>query len=449
VERVLREQLALRGHHVEQDCRFVELTDEVDGVVAHVVREDQPEVIRARWIVGCDGGRSTMRTQAGLRLDVTTEPGKWIIGEFDMDWNVSKDVIYWNRHKLGSAVAYWDPETHKWHAWITTTDEALAPTIENFAERWATYTGRRVGITGASWIHDLRVNYGMAERFVVGRAILAGDAAHIHSSAGGQGLNTGVQDALNLGWKLALVVAGKAAPSLLGTYESERMAEARKVLALSNRMHKVMYPATAPQRFLSLKLLKAMRKAKGAERAAQRMSMLSINCRDSSLSRQATAFGNATSEAGCFVPDAVCRVGGVATQLFDILRGPSAELLLVAGDDPTPATMAALHRLARSTAHLAPDVRTHLVFASDADAERAAGPSASTIVDGAREVRRVLGLSGPEVLFVRPDGYIGHRSDVFDEPALFDYLGLIYGPTVLEETTPIASTDARTRVMGR
>jgi len=435
VEKVLTESLAERGYKIERSVRLIDFTMDSSGVDAKVELNGDERQIQAGWIVGCDGGRSRVRSCLGLRMRGDTEPGKWFIGEFDLDWNMSRDVIFLNRHKKGSAIAFFDPLTERWHTWVTLPDENLPLTLENLNAVWREYTGLDTEISNPLWMHELRVNFGTVDRYLDQRALLAGDAAHVHSSAGGQGLNTGVQDALNLGWKLALTIDGQAAPELLDTYNEERLAEAHNVLARSKRMHKIMYPRDLRSRLISRAVATAMRRPALAERlAARQMSMLHIHCQNSSLSRHDSNQAREGTRAGTFVPDVSCRQDGRPSSLFTALRGPTAELLLCAADSPSPATVNRLARIAERLAAMGDVVRVHLVFQSDADVHNSSYvPGAtSVIIDGGRNLRRVLGVARPEIIYVRPDGYLGYRSTNLDEGALDRYLRHIYAGSVLE-----------------
>ncbi|NUR87050.1 MAG: hypothetical protein HOY71_23460 [Nonomuraea sp.] len=215
-EAILRERLAELGHHVELGTEVTGFVQDEDGVT---VTLNGSESVRCAYLVGADGGRSTVRKQLGVGF----------VGEtFEEERMLLADV----------KVAGLDREY--WHSWGDMAKQvlrgALCPlpgtdlfqlttpfrSLEEFTD---------VAIDEVVWQSEYRVNIRMAERFRVGRVFLAGDAAHVHSPAGGQGLNTGVQDAYNLGWKLA-----SGSEQLIGTYEFERMGVAEHVLGLSTRL---------------------------------------------------------------------------------------------------------------------------------------------------------------------------------------------------------------------
>jgi hypothetical protein len=191
----------------------------------------------------------------------------------------------------------------------------------------------------------------MPERFMAGRALLAGDAAHVHSGAGGQGMNTGIQDALNLGWKLGLTVSGAAAPTLLASYEAERLANARNLLRTSETYHHIEIPQGVLGRWIGGAVFKGIQSIKPLGRIAlARVGMLDLNYARGPLSRQDSAAATSRTGAGWHVLDVSCRIDGRATRLLEILRGTKAHLLLFAGMALSPETLRALSSLAESVA---------------------------------------------------------------------------------------------------
>ncbi|MGV9303879.1 FAD-dependent monooxygenase [Nonomuraea sp. NPDC003727] len=222
-ERILRERLARLGHEVELGVEVTAFEQDAEGVTATLA---DGERIRCAYLVGADGGRSTVRKALGVGF----------VGE-----------TFESERMLLADVKVPDVDREHWHLWgdmaSRKLDVSLCPLPgTDLFQLTAPYTGEddvtrildeHAGVkpTEVVWRSEYRVNIRMAERFRVGRVFLAGDAAHVHSPAGGQGLNTGVQDAYNLGWKLAV-----GSEPLLDSYEQERMPVAEHVLGLSTRL---------------------------------------------------------------------------------------------------------------------------------------------------------------------------------------------------------------------
>ena len=440
VERVLQDALEKRGHNVERSTRLVTFEMDNDGVTAHVDRGTVGrDVIRARWIVGCDGGHSAVRKTLGLKMRGAAIPHKFLLGEFDVKWRRSGDATYEWWHKDGMAAAIYIDFTQKWHVIVEYNEGRNGPpTVERMCALFRERTDdHRVELSNPAWITEATFYQGAPDHFIVGRAILAGDAAHVHTAAGGQGMNTGMQDALNLGWKLALTASGAASPTLLQTYESERLPKARDVLRISRRYHHIQIPHAWLARFFSGVFLKAVEAIRPLGNAVyKKIGMLDINYDDSSLSRQQSRQATHHTGAGWHVLDVPCRLGSRAAGVFEILRGPQATLLLFAGVTPTNETLSAMRTVGEAVAPLGPHLRVHYIFASEADAEAAGMSGASVIIDGGQNMQAAFGMRQPEMVYIRPDGYIGLRTKDPDVDELWRYLNLIYAVNISSAACP-------------
>ncbi|MBV1852646.1 FAD-dependent oxidoreductase [Catellatospora tritici] len=363
-EQILRDRLAELGGKVETGVELAEFTQDEDAVTA-VLRDAAGAVatVRARYLVGADGGRSTIRKALGIGfVGETREEERMIIGDVRVE-GLARDAwqVWINpwRRQLKVAVC---PLPHTDTFQLTAP---LAPGVEPdlslaaFQRLFAADTGLRdARVTALTWASVYRVNIRMVDRYRVGRVFLAGDAAHVHSPAGGQGLNTGVQDAYNLGWKLGAVLGG-APESLLDTYEQERMPVAASILGLSTRL-----------------LDQANKGARKALKRDEETGQLLLNYRGGPL-----AVGERGGERA---PDGRARlVDGTPVRLFDLFRGPHFTLLAT-----RPVT--------------APEgVRVHVV----------------------RPGSLRGGYGGHAFHLVRPDGYLGVTTD--SEGDLADYLARV------------------------
>jgi hypothetical protein len=240
-------------------------------------------------------------------------------------------------------------------------------------------------------------------------------------------MNTGIQDALNLGWKLALTASGAAAPGLLASYEAERLANARELLRTSETYHHIEIPHGVLGRWIGGAVFRGIQSIKPLGNIAlARVGMLDLNYARGPLSQEDSVEATSRTRAGWHVPDVSCRIEGRATRLFEILRGTKAHLLLFAGTAPGPETLRALSSLAESVAPYRQHIRVHVVLASESDLPEGGIPGCDVITDGAARMREALGLSTPEIIYVRPDGYIGLRSIDLRKGKLLGYLALIY-----------------------
>ncbi|WP_380282362.1 FAD-dependent monooxygenase [Kitasatospora purpeofusca] len=225
VERLLRERLAEHGVRVERATELVDLRQDGAGVEVRLADGGR---IAAEYLVACDGGRSTVRKLLGIPFvgDGDPEP-VMVCGDVEVE---GLDPAAWHQWfgPRGAFMLCPFPGTRRWQLQASPETDAdgrpVAPSLESFRRLAALHTGRAdLGLDNATWLSTWRVNVRMAERYREGRVFLAGDCAHVHPTAGGLGMNTGIQDAWNLAWKLGHVLRGLAGPALLDTYQEERL----------------------------------------------------------------------------------------------------------------------------------------------------------------------------------------------------------------------------------
>ncbi|WP_107118664.1 FAD-dependent monooxygenase [Streptomyces cellostaticus] len=233
IERLLEEWAAELGVRVRRSSEVSGIRQDGSGVTVELRTEEAtPATLRARYLVGCDGGRSTVRKLSGIDFPGTEATMTALIGDVELP-DLPEDYVWVRRTPGGdySAIAF-EPG---WHRVITSEFDRVAdrdetPTFERLRESLVRVAGTDFGMRNPRWVSRFNDAARQAARYRQGRVLLAGDAAHIHFPAGGQGLNMGVQDAVNLGWKLASVVRGQAPESLLDSYHAERHPVAERVL---------------------------------------------------------------------------------------------------------------------------------------------------------------------------------------------------------------------------
>jgi 2-polyprenyl-6-methoxyphenol hydroxylase-like FAD-dependent oxidoreductase len=231
--RLLAEHAAALGADVRRGCELVGLSQDADGVAAELADGTR---LRSRHLVGCDGGRSTVRKLLAVGFPGEPSRTETLLGELELTASpetVAAVVAKVRRSQLRFGVGpRVDGDVYRVVVPSdgVAADRSVPPTLEEFRQQLRRYAGTDFGVHSPRWLSRFGDATRLAERYRVGRVLLAGDAAHVHPPMGGQGLNLGIQDAFNLGWKLAAEVRGWAPDGLLDTYEAERRPVAADVL---------------------------------------------------------------------------------------------------------------------------------------------------------------------------------------------------------------------------
>ncbi len=231
IDRLLEEHAAELGAQIRRGCELVGLSQDEGGVSAELA---DGTTVRARYLVGCDGGRSTVRKLLGVGFPGEPTRVETLVGEMEVGLpaeevaaivtEVRQTQKRFGVGPMGGAFRVVVPAAG------LAEDRTVPPTLEEVKQQLRATAGTDFGVHSPRWISRFGDATRQAERYRVGRVLLAGDAAHIHPPMGGQGLNLGVQDAFNLGWKLAAEVAGWAPADLLESYQNERHPVAADVL---------------------------------------------------------------------------------------------------------------------------------------------------------------------------------------------------------------------------
>jgi 2-polyprenyl-6-methoxyphenol hydroxylase-like FAD-dependent oxidoreductase len=379
-EGVMRERLVELGHEPEFGCELIGFTQDETGVTAQLAGKRGQETIRVRYLVGADGGRSFVRHMLDIGFPGKTLGVRAVVADVLL---TGLDRAAWHRFNEGAMEA----QIAICPLAGTGMFQLQAPiplegdvdlSAEGLTRMVAERTGRSdIEIQSVSWASAFNMNARLADRYRIGRVFLAGDAAHTHPPTGGQGLNTSVQDAYNLGWKLAAVLAG-APDTLLDTYEEERR------------------PIAAGMLGLATKLLDAAKR--GEMRRGREVHQLDLGYPGSSLALERPERRQGIL-AGDRAPDAPMRgAAGQPVRLFELFRGPHWTLLGHEADRPAIPPRRRLH--------------IHRVGAG------------GDVIDAAGHLRAAYGVAPGDWVLVRPDGYVGAVVPAGEIRALERYLEL-------------------------
>ncbi|RSM71629.1 rifampin monooxygenase [Kibdelosporangium aridum] len=248
IVRLLEEHAIELGAQVRHGCAVAGFEQDDEGVTVELADGEQ---LRSRYLVGCDGARSTIRKLLGVGFPGEPSRTETLMGEIEV--GVPQEEIAAKVAEVG--------ETHR-PFWLRpfgqgiysvvvpaagVSDRAQPPTLDDFKQQLRAIAGTDFGVHSPRWLSRFGDATRLAERYRVGRVLLAGDAAHIHPPVGGQGLNLGVQDSVNLGWKLAAQIRGWAPDSLLDTYQAERHPVAADVLDNTRAQMELLSTEPGPQ----------------------------------------------------------------------------------------------------------------------------------------------------------------------------------------------------------
>jgi len=236
-ERLLEEHLATRGVTVERGAEFLRFRETADGVESVFRRADgAEETVASRWLVGCDGAHSPVRHQLALEFKGDTLQSDWILGDIHLEGVQCPGQVelYWHADGV-LALFPIKGSRYRMIADLPGGSHAADPTLDEVQAVLVRRGPATLRASSPIWLASFRINERKVSDYRVGRVFLAGDAAHIHSPAGGQGMNTGMQDACNLAWKLALVARGAGAEGpLLASYSPERSGVGDQILAVTS-----------------------------------------------------------------------------------------------------------------------------------------------------------------------------------------------------------------------
>ena len=398
-EEVLRAAVERLGGRIEWGVRLDRVTQDGTRVRATLRHPGgATEETTVPWLVGCDGGHSTVRKQLGLAL-VGRSSETWLIADAQVHADVPDDSIHWVRAGRTTVMLVPFPEPGRWRL-LDTADADYAGDADavaaRFARKLSAGLGCHVRVNTPTWVSVFTIQQRMLPRMRVGRCFVAGDAAHVHSPASGQGMNTGIQDAYNLGWKLAMVARGQAGRALLDSYPTERVPIGRTLLRSTRKataLIQLKNPALAavvPLLFRAVDAVPAVR-GKVQRKIMGEMSALGVTypvgaADDDPAPRPGQRLSQVTAEAA---------TDPGWTAVLAYLRDPRWLLLITGPGDDARRSL--------------PADRAHWLAVVDiAD---------GGVPDLTGRLRADLNLASGGWLLVRPDGYVAARGKRWDAAA--------------------------------
>jgi 2-polyprenyl-6-methoxyphenol hydroxylase-like FAD-dependent oxidoreductase len=410
-ERVLGEQLESLGVTVERGVELAALSQDAQGVQVTLRHEDgSTERVSTSWVIGADGGHSAVRRLVGTKLAGSFVGERFLLGDVDAEHQLDLDAMCTFFSPDGPVVVL--PMRGGRVRFLAQLHDApgapmnMDPTQGDLQA----ILDRRIGgirVVRSHWLTGFEIHHARVPAYRWGRVFLAGDAAHIHSPAGGQGMNTGMQDAFNLAWKLAAAISGEAGDTLLDSYEAERIPVADGVITFTNRLTKVGTLSGVPRRIRNL-LIRIVSHVPAARRAmANTAEEVNVSYKHSPL-----AIGRRPRHAKVAAGQHAPHVTDAAIQ---------KQLSAVCGVQNTDHVV-----LTVAAGQVAPAAGGHgptqvLVTAGDTPV---AGYD-TVIADPNGLVAQRFGLKNGGRIVIRPDGYIGAVTSLDDTTTVAGYFAKV------------------------
>ncbi|MDD7942617.1 FAD-dependent monooxygenase [Actinomycetospora lutea] len=398
-EAVLAERAAELGIVVERGVELTALTQDADGVEVTLRSAAGDETARFGWVVGADGGHSTTRHLVGTHLEGGFHGQHFAMADVEVETSLDPGTGRMFTHPDGLAMLF--PLRGSRARTIFLVDDpgpdATAPTLEQIEALTQERMAGRVRVTGSHWLTYFEIHHAQVPQYRPGRVLLAGDAAHIHSPAGAQGMNTGIQDAANLAWKLALVARHAADPELLDSYQEERHPVGAAVVRTTTALTGVGTTSGALGALRSAAMFVVGHVPALGEAAAERLAELTVGYRDSSLAVQHGGHRRGAARAGEHAPDpeGLRRPDGTPVAVEELLAQPGFLLLARGG--------------AEELREVLGELGTVVEIGRD-------------VLDADDVVGTHYGLGAEGLALIRPDGYLGLVADTADASVLRSYL---------------------------
>jgi 2-polyprenyl-6-methoxyphenol hydroxylase-like FAD-dependent oxidoreductase len=418
-ERLLRGRVTELGGVIEPRAELTGLTVSEDAVTATVRGPGgATQTITAAYVAGCDGAHSKVRHELGLTFHGHPYPQDWLLADVLMDWDLREDAMHAFFRPDGLPMICLPMRGHRWRLTLPFAGGrgGEVPTLAEIQRLTDQRAPEPVTVSEPAWLANFRCHRRSASAYRRGRVLLAGDAVHIHTPAGGQGMNTGIMDAHNLGWKLALVASGRAPDDLLDSYGTERRPVADEVLKLTHalvRYGTISHPIKRRIRDIVVPALG--RTAVIQRRAARRLSHVYVAYPPGPLVRP--DHDRRGPRPGQRMPDMTVRAGDQASTLHRVLRGGRHVLVVPPAGSASVVADATFGR-----------------YRAEVD----------VVTADSAEMHFLQNDGTAPVVLVRPDGYVAARGRLDSMHTIIWYLRDLFGesPAQRQPAPPAAAGGA-------
>jgi 2-polyprenyl-6-methoxyphenol hydroxylase-like FAD-dependent oxidoreductase len=427
-EQILFQHLVKHGLYVEREKELIGFFQTQDRVRA-IIRGSggSEEIVESEWLIGCDGAHSGVRHALNIPFEGEAYSETFLLADVRVEGSLDRIHIHLFLADDG-VVGVFPFRSERCRIIASVGDregnmEGGEPQLAEVQALVDRRTCQSIQLSDPVWLSRFHISHRKIHEFRFGRVFLAGDSAHVHSPAGGQGMNTGIQDAFNLAWKMGLVIHGRSPVSLLDTYNEEREPVAKMVLNLTDRLTRMatlQNPLGQQLRNALLPLLTGIHMIE--DRVAETMAEIGIHYRRSSGVAGKTG---RSLHAGDRAPDCDLfdRESGETILLLDRLRKPVHQLLLFAGNLSQDAFDFDAHRQLLASQYA--QVMNILLVIHD---KSSAISDVLLDQDGAAHTLYEAQPTG--IVLIRPDGYIGFRGGGNHIEALREYLARLFLPAI-------------------
>lgn len=429
-EATLESHLNGLGVDVERSVSLSALMQDEDGVTVTLQHDgEREETDRYQWVIACDGAHSAVRHHIGAAFPGDADDTPYILGDVliagDDDFEPDKGHIFF--HDSGELYLFTRLPGNR-HFVVATLDAGAGtegtPSLEELQAIVTERARSSLRLHDPHWLGFFRINYRLVPHYRRHRVFLAGDAAHVHSLLAGHGMNTGIQDAHNLAWKLALVAKRKASEALLDSYETERRIVANEVVETTRNITNAMETYTTLSQEDRNRFISQLLAADPARSdAARHLQEVDLDYGGSALSLLSENDFPGGPKPGARAPDVSdLTVGGGTTSLFKLPADEQYRLFFFCGNS-NDTSAREIQRAADSSRRFASWLKPYIVqteTAGDTFGDH------MVITDRKGTMHRKYAASGPCIYLIRPDGYVAYRSsDITSVGKYFEHLDML------------------------
>jgi len=439
-ESLLLKSLAAKGFQVEREVEMEHFTQSETGVRVHLIKKGlKTEDLEVPWLLGCDGAHSTVRQTLDLPFPGAPYPETFVLADIKVQGSLPTDELsIFLKHEGVMAVFPMHDQNRFRVIGMRQEDngaedrEVSLQEIQAMVEEYAPHLGRA---RDPIWMAAFRLHRRAVPQYRVGRVFLSGDAAHIHSPVGGQGMNTGLQDAANLAWKLALVIQDKALPEILDSYHLERHPVAHNMMNTTDRMFEIVASKNPLLHFFRNHIFPhvapAISKLAG-KKFTEFISELQVNYRNSPIVFEELKMNDQKLKegprAGERAPDGrLCRANdGHPLQLFELFKDPRHTLLLFLGKTPFYQKKELLKQWENLVKSEWSEFINAYVLTHDSVRDFEEIDLGNKFLDRENKVANLYGVEDTAIYLIRPDGYVAYRAPGWDLQRLKQYFKKYY-----------------------